>query len=268
MGGVTGTAVVTGASSGLGRAIADRLHAEGRAVTGLSRSGRGGTGWTSIVADVDVDASIADAIARVAEGSGRIDAVVTGAGWGLAGPAEDTPVDQAKAQFETNYWGTVRTVQCALPYLRRARGRAVLLGSVAGVIGIPFQSHYSASKFALEGWAESLAWEVGPLGVRVTVVQPGNFRTGFTAARRTVDVPAESPYAASLRRAVEQMERDELAGADPAQAAALVSRVLSMRRPPLRVTVGPAGDRAGTWVKRLLPYRAFERLARSSLLGE
>jgi NAD(P)-dependent dehydrogenase (short-subunit alcohol dehydrogenase family) len=260
--------VVTGASSGLGRAIADRLHADGWSVTGLSRSGGGGSGWASMVADVDDDASVAAAISSVVDMSGRLDAVVTAAGWGLAGPAEGTPLDQAKAQFETNYWGAVRTVQCALPHLRRARGRALLVGSVAGVIGIPFQSHYSASKFALEGWAESLAWEVEPLGVHVTVVQPGNFRTGFTAARETVDVPDGSPYAESARRAVEQMERDEAAGADPAQVAALVSRLITMRRPPLRVTVGPVGDRAGTWAKRLLPYRAFERLARGSLLGE
>jgi NAD(P)-dependent dehydrogenase (short-subunit alcohol dehydrogenase family) len=260
--------VVTGASSGLGRAIADRLHADGWSVTGLSRSGGGGNGWSSVVADVDDDASVAAAISGAVDKSGRLDAVVTAAGWGLAGPAEDTPVEQAKAQFETNYWGTVRTIQYALPYLRQARGRAVLLGSVAGVIGIPFQSHYSASKFALEGWAESLAWEVEPLDVRVTIVQPGNFRTGFTSARRAVMVPHESPYAASVRRAVEQMERDETDGADPDQAAALVSRVLAMRRPPLRVMVGPTGDRAGIWAKRLLPYRVFERLARGSLLGE
>jgi NAD(P)-dependent dehydrogenase (short-subunit alcohol dehydrogenase family) len=262
------TVIVTGASSGIGRAVADRLHADGWSVTGLSRSGRGGSGWQPGVADVDDDASIARAIAGVAGETGRLDAIVTAAGWGLAGPAEETPVVDAKAQFETNFWGTVRSVQCALPYLRRSHGRAVLLGSVAGVIGIPFQSHYSATKFALEGWAESLAWEVEPLGVRVTIVQPGNFRTGFTAARRSVDVSEGSPYADSARRAVDQMERDERGGADPAQAAAAVVRVLTMRRPPLRVTVGPVGERAGTWAKRLLPYRAFERLARGSLLGE
>lgn len=262
-----GAVLVTGASSGLGLAIADRLHRDGAQVVGVSRSGRGGAGWRAMAADVDDDSSISAAVDSAVGLLGRLDAVVACAGWGLAGPVEDTPLELARAQIETNFWGAVRTVQAALPALRDSRGRIVIVGSVAGVIGIPFQAYYSASKFALEGWAESLAWEVEPLGVHVTLVQPGNFRTGFTSARQTVDPVAGSPYAGPSSRAIRQMERDEQSGADPQVAAALVARLLADRRPPRRATVGPMGDRAGTWAKRLLPFRAFQSLARSSLMG-
>ena len=259
--------LVTGASSGLGLAIADRLHQDGARVVGMSRSGRGGSGWQAMAADVDDDDSMRSAVNAAVDMFGRLDAVVACAGWGLAGSVEETPLDLAKAQIETNFWGTVRTVQCALPALRAARGRIVIVGSVAGVIGIPFQAYYSASKFALEGWAEALAWEVEPLGVHVTLVQPGNFRTGFTSARQTVAAVEASPYVETSRRAIEQMERDEASGSHPEVAAALVARLLVDRRPPRRTTVGPLGDRAGTWAKRLLPFRAFQSLARGSLTG-
>ena len=120
--------------------------------------------------------------AGVLEREGRIDALVAAAGWGVAGAAEYTSIAEAKAQFETNFWGCVRAVQAVLPHMRhQQRGRIVLISSIGGVIGIPFQAFYSASKFALEGFAEALAYEVAPFGVQVTLVQPGNIATDFTA---------------------------------------------------------------------------------------
>jgi NAD(P)-dependent dehydrogenase (short-subunit alcohol dehydrogenase family) len=260
-------ALVTGASAGLGRACADRLAAAGWVVVGASRRGTGGTGWAGLVMDVDSDDAVCGGVAGVLKQHGRIDALVAAAGWGVAGAAEDTSIIEAKAQFETNFWGCVRVVQAALPPMRdRGAGRIVLLSSIGGVISLPFQAHYSAAKFALEGFAEALAYEVAPFGVAVTLVQPGNFATDFTASRKiALAATPDSPYAAAMAKAIAVMERDERNGAPPGQVAATVQRVLDARKPPRRVSVGKASERIGVIAKRLLPFRVFEAAAKGSL---
>jgi NAD(P)-dependent dehydrogenase (short-subunit alcohol dehydrogenase family) len=180
---------------------------------------------------------------------------------------EDTPIADARDQFQTNFWGVVRVVGEALPAMRRqGTGRIVLMSSIGGAIGIPFQAYYSASKFALEGYGEALAHEVAPFGVHVTMVEPGNVRTEFTARRRSVeDADASGAYGGALRRAVGKMVEDEAAGVDPEVVARRVERILEARRPPRRVSVGKAGERVGILAKRVLPYRVFEAAAKGSL---
>jgi NAD(P)-dependent dehydrogenase (short-subunit alcohol dehydrogenase family) len=262
-------ALVTGASAGIGKACADRLAAAGWAVTGASRRGTGGSApaWTGLVMDVDQDASVQAGIAGVIERHGRIDALIAAAGWGIAGAAEFTSIADAKAQFETNFWGCVRVVQAVLPHMReQRRGRIVLISSIGGVIGIPFQAYYSASKFALEGFAEALAYEVAPFAIQITLVQPGNIATDFTANRRRAEArPGDAAYAEAMTRAVSIMERDEAGGAPAEQVAVTVQRVLESSRAPRRVSVGKAGERIGLIAKRLLPFRVFEAGAKGSL---
>lgn len=260
-----GVVIVTGASSGIGRATADTLHAGGWTVIGASRRGGDGALWRHDRVDVTDLTGVDDFIQDVANRHGRIDAVVCCAGVGVAGPIETSSIDDARQQFDTNYWGSVYTVRAALSHLRAARGRVVVVSSVAGAMGIPFQGAYAASKFALEGWAESLYWEVAPFGVSVTLVQPGNFRTGFTAARCTTD--EAGPYAEASNRAISKMEHDELHGGDPQRVATTIAALLSRRRPPLRVSVGSVAERTGLWLRRLLPFRVFVSLARRSLTG-
>ncbi len=224
-------------------------------------------GWTGLVMDVDDDESVRSGVATVLRDAGRIDALVAAAGWGLAGAAERSAMDEAKAQLETNFWGCVRVVKQVLPTMReQAGGRIVLVSSIGGAIGIPFQAFYCASKFALEGFGESLAYEVAPFGVHVTLVQPGNVRTDFTASRRMArDASEDAVYGQAASKAIRLMERDERNGVPPDDVAAVVARVLSARRPPRRASVGKAGERAALFAKRLLPFRAFESAARSSL---
>ena len=259
--------LVTGASAGIGRACAEALHGAGWAVTGASRRGTASGGWDGLVMDVDDDGSVRDGVAGLLAGGGRIDALVASAGWGLAGAVEQCTIGEAKAQLETNFWGCVRVVQQVLPAMRaQGAGRIVLISSIGGVIGIPFQAFYSASKFALEGLGEALAYEVAPLGVQVTLVQPGNIKTDFTASRRMAQAADGDPvYGAALAKAVGLMERDEANGAPAADVAAVVRRVLESRRPPRRASAGKAGERAGLLAKRLLPFRAFEAAAKGSL---
>jgi NAD(P)-dependent dehydrogenase (short-subunit alcohol dehydrogenase family) len=257
--------LITGASSGIGRTCAEHLTDRGFLVVGASRRTTPDVPWPQVVMDVDDDTSTVDGVHQVVRDHGGIDAVVTCAGWGLAGSVEQTPIADARAQMETNFFGTVRTVQAALPTLRERRGRIVLMSSIGGVIGLPFQAYYSAGKFALEGWAEALAWEVKPFGIGLTLVQPGNFRTGFTGSRRTIAVIGDDPYAAAAAMAIGKMERDELGGSDPKAVAEVVAKVLTTARPPRRLSVGPAGERVGVLAKRLLPHRLFEAASASSL---
>jgi NAD(P)-dependent dehydrogenase (short-subunit alcohol dehydrogenase family) len=260
-------ALVTGASAGIGRACAEELHAAGWAVTGASRRGTTSGEWKGLVMDVDDDDSVRTGVSGVLAAGGRIDALVASAGWGMAGAVEQCTVEEAKAQLETNFWGCVRVLQQVLPAMReQGGGRIVLMSSIGGVIGIPFQAFYSASKFALEGLGEALAYEVAPFGVQVTLVEPGNVKTDFTASRRMARAAGGDPvYGAALTKAVGLMERDEANGVPAADVAAVVRRVLESRRPPRRVSVGKAGERAGLLAKRLLPFRAFEAAAKSSL---
>jgi NAD(P)-dependent dehydrogenase (short-subunit alcohol dehydrogenase family) len=260
--------LITGASAGIGLASADRLHAAGWAVVGASRRGTASsTGWQGIVMDVDSDASVRGGTAEVLQQHGRIDAVVASAGWGVAGAVEHTSIEEAKAQLETNFWGAVRVVQAVLPAMRaQGGGRIVLISSIGGVLGIPFQAFYSASKFALEGMAEAMAYEVSPFGIGVTLVEPGNVKTDFTASRRMAAASAAGDvYSTALTKAVGVMEKDEADGVAPDVVARAVQKVLEAKRPPRRVSVGKAGERVGVLAKRLLPFRVFEAGAKGSL---
>ena len=260
-------ALVTGASAGIGQAIADRLHSSGWTVVGASRRGTSPGTWQPLVMDVDDDDSVAEGVAGVVAEHGRLDAVVACAGWGLAGSVEQTPIGDARDQLETNFFGAVRVVQAALPTFRDlGGGRIVLVSSIGGVLGIPFQAFYSASKFALEGYGEALAYEVAPFGIQVTMVEPGNVRTDFTSSRRDVVVPeGPDPYAAAHGKAVTKMEEDERSGVPADDVARTVAKVLEASRPPRRASVGKLGERVGIIGKRLLPYRLFEAAAKDSL---
>jgi NAD(P)-dependent dehydrogenase (short-subunit alcohol dehydrogenase family) len=259
--------VITGASAGIGLAAADRLHASGWTVVGASRRGTSPGTWRPLIMDVDDDASVTAGMAAVTAEQGRLDAVVACAGWGLAGSVEQTPIADARDQLETNFWGAVRVVQAALPTFRSAGGgRVVLVSSIGGVLGIPFQAFYSASKFAMEGYGEALAYEVSPFGIHVTLVEPGNVRTDFTSSRRDVAVPdGPDPYGEASAKAVARMVEDERDGVPPDDVAKVIAKVLGSARPPRRASVGKIGERAGILGKRLLPHRLFEAAAKDSL---
>ncbi len=258
--------LITGASAGIGRACAEALHAAGWAVTGASRRGTAPAGCTGLVMDVDDDESVRAGVAGMLAQCGRIDALVAAAGWGLAGAVEQCSVAEAKAQLETNFWGCVRVVQQVLPVMRaRGGGRIVLVSSIGGLIGIPFQAFYSASKFALEGLGEALAYEVAPFGVQVTLVEPGNVKTDFTASRRTSATAVGPLYGSAFAKALGVMEHDEANGVPAAEVVTVVRRVLETPHPPRRVSAGKPTERMGLLAKRLLPFRLFQAGARGPL---
>jgi len=248
--------LVTGASSGLGAACARALSARGHRVYGASR--RAGTDAPAagapipLAMDVTDEASVGAAVAALLAREGRLDVVVNNAGVGLAGSIEDTAVDEARALFETNLFGVHRVCRATLPLLRaRGDGLVVNVGSIGGRVAIPFQGFYSASKAALHVFNDALRGELAPFGVRVVLVEPGDFRTGFTASRVFARAGAGSPYASRCARAVGVMEADERAGADPESLAARVVDIVEGRARGTRHLAGRLSQRL---VARLAPW--------------
>ena len=266
--------LITGASSGFGKACADHLSRLGHKVYGTSRNpkpratedtatGPAPSGSPEMIRmDVDRDDSVGSAVASVHEREGRIDVVVNNAGLGLAGAIEDTSVDEAKALFETNFWGVLRVLRAVLPIMRAQRsGHIVNISSLGGQIGIPFQSFYSASKFALEAMTEALSMEVRPFGIRVALIEPGDARTEFTGSRRwALESKQNTAYAKQCDTAVAIMERDEMGGFSPEKVAHLLARIIEDPSPRLRYRVGSPFQMSAVAAKGILPDSVFERL--------
>jgi NAD(P)-dependent dehydrogenase (short-subunit alcohol dehydrogenase family) len=215
--------------------------------------------------DVTDAASVQAAVDRVLAEAGRIDVVVNNAGIGYAGAVEDTSLAEARATFETNFFGALRVCKAVLPAMRaQGAGLIVNVSSIGGLMGLPYQGLYSASKYALEGLSEALRIEVRPFGVRVVLVEPGDIRTAFTANRRSVqraEDPA-SPYREQYRRTLARIEADEVGGAPPEVVARTVARIVANPRPRLRYVVGPFYEQVAVWIKRLVPAGLFEWLMR------
>lgn len=266
--------MVTGASSGIGRATAELLMAKGHRVYGTSRKASftdkhdavdaaSGGFLEMIPLDVTSDASCEEAIQWILQKEGCIDALVSNAGNGIAGSIEDTSVSEAKWQFETNFFGSYRMIAALLPVMRKqGSGRIVVVSSVAGAISIPFQSLYSASKFALEGLVEALRLEVAPFGIKACLVLPGDTKTGFTSCRVTTEKSkAEGPYKESFTRSLSRMEKDEQNGAEPVAVARVIYSLLMRKNPPIRKTVG-FGYKTILFLKKLLPAWLVERFVK------
>lgn len=257
--------LLTGASSGIGAATAAHLAARGMAVYGTSRHPREpspdsrGVHWLTL--DVRDDASVSRAVAAMRAGAGEIDAVVCNAGVGFFGSVEETSLDSAREQFETNYFGVLRVLRAVLPAMReRGRGRVVLVGSLAGRAPIPFQSHYSSTKAAIDALALSLRNEVSPLGIGVSLIEPGNIDTPFNEAMDWSE-GAGSAYAERIARCEREIREQLPRAPGPEAVARAIEHALTRRRPRVRYAVGEA-----SWLvplgRRLLPDRIALELIR------
>jgi NAD(P)-dependent dehydrogenase (short-subunit alcohol dehydrogenase family) len=257
--------LITGASSGLGLSCARHLAQRGYHVWGTSRHRQpeGSAPFTWIQMDVDDEDSVRQGVAEVLKQAGRLDVVVNNAGFGVGGAIEDTPLDEARAQFETNFFGVLRVCQAVLPGMRAQRsGLIVNISSLGGIIALPFQGLYSAAKYAVEGLSEALRMEMRPWGIHVVLVEPADFRTGFTARRRAVAGAQDSPYAAAFERALAVIEYDENHGSSPEMMDRLLERIIRSRSPRLRYTVGAFTELLAGVLKPYLPQRLFEWIIR------
>jgi NAD(P)-dependent dehydrogenase (short-subunit alcohol dehydrogenase family) len=263
-------ALVVGASSGMGKACAEFLHARGYYVYGTSRkavypadaSYRREDGFLVLIPlDVTDEESVQRAVQFVLAQEGQINILLNCAGYGLGGAVEDISRQEARDIFETNLFGMISCCQQVLPAMRaQGSGLIVNISSVAGFISLPFQSMYSASKYAVEAMTEALRMEVKPFGIKVSLLDPGDVNTGFTAARRTAKAAATNPvYRERHQKAVDEMIRSETSGPGPEVVVREFARILDSNNPPVRRVVG-LQYKVGALLKRLLPASVVERI--------
>ena len=259
-------AIVTGASGGIGELTARALAQAGYRVFGTSRKppSQPTTGVEHVVCDVTSDESVKAAIAEVLAHAGRIDLLVNNAGVGLIGAAEESSIEQAKALFDVNLFGVIRTIKAVLPVMRRQRsGRIVNISSVQGFIPAPYFALYGASKHALEGYSESLDHEVRDAGVRVILVEPAYTRTSFESNLIQADQPL-GDYAPARSNA-ETVTREVMLTADlPEVVAKAVLNAATAAKPSIRYTAGGFA-RQVSLLRRFVPRSAFDKSLRKQL---
>ena len=253
-------ALVSGASRGIGRALAVELAGRGIKVYGTGRSwpdDKSSLPFTPLDVDVTDDDSVEAGVGQVIEQSGRIDLLVNNAGVSHSGAIEETDLSVARAMFETNYLGVCRLIRAALPRMREQKaGTIAVVGSAAGKIGVPFQAHYAASKFAIEGLCESLYHELRPFGIRVLLIEPGDVRTGIWERSKS-PVPKSSPYADAIDRFLKVKDREMGPAAAPAEDVAReIADVIESGTKRLRHPA-PAGARLILFARKLLPDWLF-----------
>ncbi len=255
--------MVTGASSGIGRAIAEQLAGAGLRVFGTSRKAVAENhepppNLELARLDVRDDSSVRACVQTVLDRAGRIDALVNNAGYTLIGSLEETSIEEAKQLFETNFFGVLRMTQAVLPTMReQSYGRIVNVGSVAGRLPVPYQGIYSASKHALEGYSESLDHEVRQFGIRVSVVEPGFIRTSIDQNRQLVRQPL-APYSNDRNRVADGNTANVARGEDPSRVASLVVSILTSRSPRGRYLFGSQA-KLTNWLRILAPESVFDK---------
>ena len=254
--------LITGASSGIGKASAEYLANQGHTVYGTSRfpgSYPKPNDYTILQMDVtDVD-SIQTAVNQIIEDKGKIDVLINNAGVHVAGSIEDTPIEKSKEQLEANFFGIHRMCKTVIPYMRQQQnGYIINISSILGVLSLPYQGFYSASKFAIEGMTEALRFEVLSFGIKVCLVEPGDVHIEPAHRRWKTPLSAESPYYSPFKRMMNIVERDEDHGISPDKIAHLINNIIKKDNPKLRYTVGAIDQRLSALLKRLLPNRVFD----------
>jgi NAD(P)-dependent dehydrogenase (short-subunit alcohol dehydrogenase family) len=254
--------LITGASSGIGRAIASYLHEKSYVVYGTSRNPKGGEFPFAMVAlDVTKKETITTAVAEVIAKEGRIDVLVNNAGKGITGPIEDTPTDEMRSNFETNFFGAIDVIKAVLPAMRKqGSGVVINVTSIAGYMGLPFRGIYSASKGAFELVTEALSMEVKPFGIRVVSVAPGDFATNIAAGRYHTPVFEDSAYKKVYRENLDLMDAHVDEGADPKMMAAAIHEVITKKSGKIHYKVGGFMEKFSIVLKRILPDRLYEKL--------
>lgn len=253
--------LITGGTSGLGKAMCQRLAAVGHTVVGTGRKPEDApNGWSLITMDVTDDASVRAAVDQVIARHGRIDVLINNAGTGIQGAAEDIDDALAKQLFEANFFGLHRVCRAVLPHMRgKKSGLIINISSIAANFGLPYRAFYSASKAAVDRYGEALSIEVKPFGIRVVTVQPGEFNTNIPNARLRPGTIGEA-YRKGYERAMGILGGSMHYSRDPDELAVVVARIIASPRPKSVYRVAQGVQKMSVLLKMLLPGRAFERL--------
>ncbi len=254
--------LITGTSSGFGKEIAELLSTKGYNVVGTSRNpSLIESKYPILRLDVNEDYAAENVLKQFIETHAKIDVLINNAGFGIAGPIEETSIDEAKAQFETNFFGIVRMIKATLPFMRSQKGGLIInMGSIGGQIGLPFQGYYSASKFALEGFTEALRIEVRPFNINILNVNPGDFSTKFTANRQITKF-LTNEYQPRFEKALKIYEKDEKRGSNPLEVALLIEKlILKGESYKVRYFVGSAIQKLAVGIKKYIGSQTFENI--------
>ena len=251
--------LITGITSGFGKAMAERLSADGHTVYGTHRKATEFIpGVTYIKADACNEEDCRAAVAQVVDAEGRIDVFINNAGMGIGGPLEFSSLEDAQRQMDVNWMGMVRFLHHVVPVMRRqGSGKIICFSSIGGLMGLPYQGLYSASKFAIEGYCEALRLEVKKLGIKVVVIEPGDFATSFTASRNSVDDPEAHKAYPSYARSLQSIEKDETGGLKPEYLAGKISRIVRKRNPNYHYIISTLEQRLSVFLKAILPPSWF-----------
>lgn len=253
---------ITGASSGIGKSIASYLHCKGYKVYGTSRNpNKVEVPFKMVSLDVLDVHSIKKAIDLVISSEGKIDILINNAGKGITGPIEDTPTEEMRGNFNTNFFGPIEVMKAVLPYMRTQKSGLILnVTSIAGYMGLPFRGVYSASKGALELITEAVNMEVKSFGINVVNVAPGDFATNIASSRYHTPVLENSAYKEKYAKNLALMDEHVNSGANPIKMAKAIERIIITKNPKIHYKVGGFMEKFSIILKRILPDKVYEKL--------
>jgi len=256
--------LITGASSGFGKVSAEYLAQKGYIVYGTSRHPKDEriNNVRMLKMDVTDPASVSSAISTLLSEQPHIDVVVNNAGMGICGALELASQEDIRLQMGTNFMGTVNVCNAVIPAMRAAGGGKIInISSIGGVLGLPFQGYYSASKFAVEGYSETLSLELRPFNIKVCLIEPGDFATGFTDNRKICSSTAQSEhYGKTFEGTLQIIEKEERNGGNPIQLAKALERIIRKKYPKFRYKVGGLIQVGFAQLKAFLPNRFYQSL--------
>lgn len=252
-------AIVTGGSSGIGKATCLSLIRQGYTVYELSRHEDQNYPFHHLVCDITKEDRVKVCVQEILLKEGHIDLLVNNAGFGIAGAIEFTAIEDAKKQFDVNFFGMATVSHCIIPQMRQqGYGKIINVSSVAGCFPLPFQAYYSASKAAINSYTMALANELRPFRIQVCCVQPGDMATGFTSAREKA-YKGDDIYHGRISRNFKGIEKDETTGQSPEMAARMICSLAKKRHVAPIYTIGVTYSLL-CFLDRILPHRAVNWL--------
>jgi NAD(P)-dependent dehydrogenase (short-subunit alcohol dehydrogenase family) len=253
--------LVTGTSTGFGRETARLLAEAGHKVYGTVRKDPSEEGsFRQLKMDLTDIESVRNAINTVISNEGRLDVLINNAGMHSGGPIETSPEENIRLQMDTNFMGLVRITREVLPLMRKQGGGIIInFSSIGGLMGLPFQGFYSAAKFATEGFSEALRMEVKQFGIKIILINPGDFHTSNSANRRNFLAPTDlnDPYNEQFTRTLEVIEKDEANGWEPSVLAKKIVRIVNCKNPRQKYIIASFEQRLAVVLKYLLPGKLF-----------
>ena len=255
--------LITGGSTGIGKSVGEFLTLKGYKVYGTSRNPQKITNhpFTLVKLDVNSVETIEKAVSTVLKSEGKLDVLVNNAGMGITGPIEETPTEEMRKVFETNYFGAIEVMKAVLPQMRKQQsGLIINVTSIAGYMGLPFRGIYSATKGALELTTEAIRMEVKEFGIKVTNIAPGDFATNIASGRYHTPVFSDSPYKSKYQLNLDLMDSHVDSGGDPIQMAKAIYKIITTKNPKIHYKVGDFMQKFSIVLKRILPDKLYEKL--------